>query len=83
MAWQPIPVCLLGESHGQRSLAGSSPWGHKESGTTERLTHTHWDQKDFDLPLFPVFSLFPTMNLNALFLSMGLLWLKATESNSN
>ena len=25
-------VFLPGESHGQRSLAGYSPWGHKESG---------------------------------------------------
>jgi len=29
---------LLGESHGQRSLAGYSPWGCKELDTTERLT---------------------------------------------
>ena len=29
------PVFLSGESHGQRSLAGYSPWGHKESDTTE------------------------------------------------
>ena len=34
-AWQPTPVFLSGESHGQRSLAGYSPWGHKESDTTE------------------------------------------------
>ena len=27
--WQPTPVFLLGESHGQRSLAGCSPWVHK------------------------------------------------------
>ena len=33
--WQPTPVLLPGESHGQRSLAGSSPWGHKESDMTE------------------------------------------------
>jgi len=39
--WQPTPVSLPGKSHGQRSPVGSSPWGHKESGTTERLTHTH------------------------------------------
>ena len=32
---QPTPVILPGESHGQRSLAGYSPWGHKESDTTE------------------------------------------------
>ena len=25
--WQPTPVFLPGESHGQRSLAGYSPWG--------------------------------------------------------
>ena len=29
------PVFLPGESHGQRSLAGYSPWGHKESDRTE------------------------------------------------
>ena len=29
--WQPIPVFLSGEFHGQRSLAGYSPWSHKES----------------------------------------------------
>ena len=28
---------LPGKSHGQRSLEGCSPWGHKESDTTERL----------------------------------------------
>ena len=35
--WQPTPVVLPGESHGQRSLAGYSPWGHKESDTTEAI----------------------------------------------
>ena len=30
---QPTPVFLPGESHGQRSLAGYGPWGHKESAT--------------------------------------------------
>ena len=29
------PVFFLGKSHGQRRLAGYSPWGHKESGRTE------------------------------------------------
>ena len=33
--WQPIPVFLPLESHGQRSLAGYSPQGRKESDTTE------------------------------------------------
>ena len=35
--WHPTPVILPGKSHGQRSLVGCSPWGHKESDTTERL----------------------------------------------
>ena len=35
--WQPTPVFLPGKSHGWRSLVGYSPWGHKESDTTERL----------------------------------------------
>ena len=34
------PVLLPGEPHGQRSPAGYSPWGCKESDTTERPTHT-------------------------------------------
>ena len=33
--WQPTPAFLPGESHGQRSLAGCSPWGHKKSDMTE------------------------------------------------
>ena len=37
-AWQPTPVFLPGEFHGQGSLAGNSPWGHKELDTTESLT---------------------------------------------
>ena len=38
--WQPTPVFLPGESHGQRSLVGYSLRDRKESDTTERL-HTH------------------------------------------
>ena len=33
-AWQPTTLFLPGEFHGQRSLVGYSPWGHKGSGTT-------------------------------------------------
>ena len=39
--WQPTPVFLSREFHGQRSLDGYSPWHHKELDTTERLTHIH------------------------------------------
>ena len=38
--WQLTPVSLPGESHGQRSLADYSPWGLKESDTTEHA-HAH------------------------------------------
>ena len=38
--WQPTPVLLPGKSHGRRSLVGCSPWGCKESDTTEWL-HFH------------------------------------------
>ena len=34
--WQPTPVFLPGESHGQRSLVNYSPWGCKESDMTEQ-----------------------------------------------
>ena len=34
--WLPSPVVLPGEFHGQRSLAGYSLWGHKESDITEQ-----------------------------------------------
>ena len=49
--WQPTPVFLPGKSHGQKSLAGYGPWGHKESDMTSNKhfhfffifihTHTH------------------------------------------
>ena len=38
--WHPTPVLLPGKSHGWRSLVGCSPWGCKESDTTEQL---HFD----------------------------------------
>ena len=39
--WQPTPVLLPGKFNGWRILVGYSPWGHKESDTTERL-HFHF-----------------------------------------
>ena len=38
-AWQPTPVFSPGESHGQRSLMGHSPWGRMESDTSEISVH--------------------------------------------
>ena len=37
--WQPTPVFLPGESHGQRSLVGFSPWGHQELDTTNATSY--------------------------------------------
>ena len=52
--WQSTPVLLPGKSHGQRSLAGCSPWDRKESDTTERL-HFHflwdWNENTFLSPV--------------------------------
>ena len=36
--WQPTTVLLPGKFHGQRNLAGYSPWDHKKSATIERLS---------------------------------------------
>ena len=38
--WHPTPVFLPGKSHGQRSLAGYSPWGRKESDTSYQLSNS-------------------------------------------
>ena len=39
--WQPTPALLPGKCHGERSLEGYSPWGHKESDVTERLNNNN------------------------------------------
>ena len=62
--WLPTPVFLPGKPHGQRSLAGCSTWGHRESDSTERLTlsilHTrnhpkHWKYSiEYDKVLVPM-----------------------------
>ena len=46
---EPTPVFLPGESHGQRSLVGYSPWGRKESDTTERLTQLMSSKKSSEV----------------------------------
>ena len=38
-SWQPTSVFVPGESHEQRSLVRSRPWGRKESDTTEATSH--------------------------------------------
>ena len=44
-AWQPSPAFLPGESHGQRSLAGYSPYGRKELDLTKVTYHVHCFQE--------------------------------------
>ena len=54
------PVLLPGKFHGQKSLVGYSPWGRKESDTTEQLHFTffthfilyHWRRKGQPTPIF-------------------------------
>ena len=44
-AWQPTPLFLPGESHGQKSLVGCNLWGHTELDMTEATyTPTHYMQ---------------------------------------
>ena len=50
--WQLTPVFLPGESHGQKSLAGYSPWDRKESDMTERLILSPSPWKNFFPGLF-------------------------------
>ena len=55
--WHPTPVFLPGKSHGQRSLVGYCPWGHKESDMTERLnTHKHTHSWSTRLSQFLLYS---------------------------
>ena len=49
----PTPVFLPGKSHGQRSLLGYSPRGHKESEMTETL-NTHTDTQTHTWPITTV-----------------------------
>ena len=46
--WQPTPEFLPRKSHGQRSLVGYSPWGHKELDTTEWLNDNKKQQFSLD-----------------------------------
>ena len=49
--WQPTPVLFPGKPHGWRSLVGYSPWGRKESDTTERLHFTSFIEETILSPL--------------------------------
>ena len=66
--WQPTLVFLLEKSHGQRSLVGYSPWGHKESDMTEYIPHTHTHTHTHN------FSVTPSLGFWALLLLIVRTW---------
>ena len=74
--WWHTPVFLSVESHGERSLAGYSPWGHREWDTTERLSllfhfSPHADFCSFSPPFhLPVYLSFYLCIFLSIFLSM-------------
>ena len=68
--WQPTPVFLPGEYHGQRRLTSNSPWGHTESDVTRATWHTN--EKTFFSPI----SLYPNQHLDSM------LFLKLVYSTS-
>ena len=55
--WQPILLFFPGESHGQRSLVGYSPWDNKESDMTKWLTLSHLLMGGVALPPWYLFGL--------------------------
>ena len=64
--WQSTPALLPGKSHGQRTLVGYSPWGHKESDMTERLRfHFPFPEKKTSFMLLLVFGLWYKVPLSS------------------
>ena len=53
--WLSTSVFLPGESHGQESLAGYSPWGRKESDTTEQLSTQQERHSDWEVEMWVLF----------------------------
>ena len=81
----PLQYYCLEKPHGQRSLAGYSPWHHKESDATERLSIAH-GRRIFLLSIpFPDLLIFPNHFHYYCYLSShssfhsAYLWLKQTN----
>ena len=68
--WQPTPVFLPGKPHGQRNLAGYSPWGRKESDMTYRLNNSNniWSLMS-EIPFFLRLNKIPLCIYHILFVS--------------
>ena len=75
----PLQYSCLEKSHGWRNLVGYSPWGHKESDTTERLhlcSLSQWCKSNhliLCLPLLFLPSIFPSIRV---FSSKWALWVR-------
>jgi len=54
-AWQPTPVFWPGESRGQRSLVGYSPWGHQESDMTEATEYIQHAAQTLHFIIFVIY----------------------------
>ena len=67
--WKHTLGSLPRESHGQRSLAGYSPQGCKESDRTEQLTHTALPELQIFniLPLVLILSFLPSLSVQIIF----------------
>ena len=76
-AWQPTPVFLPGKSHGQRSLAGYNPWGHKELETIEQLSMLALDHK----PLLSQSCLRPIEVWKKKVQMLGILWMEGGKES--
>ena len=56
--WHPTAVLLPGKSHGRRSLVGCSPWGCKESDTTNNLPQKQRRGGSVKIAMFSALQLF-------------------------
>jgi len=62
--WQPLQYSCLENPHGQRSLVGYSPWGRKESDTTEVIAQARmWVGNK--VPIFPPAPPYPAPGFSA------------------
>ena len=67
--WQATPVRLPGKSHGCRSLVGYSPWGSKESDTTDTKKDIQ-DKKDIQEGILHTIVLFICSLVAKLYLTL-------------
>ena len=64
--WYPIPVFLPGKCRGQWTLAGYSPWGHREQDTTEHKHNAEYFHCPKILPASSIYSSLPHTQLQTL-----------------